>query len=96
MYIDFNEEGLKFKVGENVRISKDEQIFAKGHVPSQSEKAFTNQKVKSTVPWTHVISNLNREKIDGTFYKKELQKTNQKVFRVEKVIKRKDNKLYVK
>ena len=80
MYIDFNEEGLKFKVGENVRISKDEQIFAKGHVPSQSEKAFTNQKVKSTVPWTHVISNLNREKIDGTFYKKELQKTNQKVF----------------
>ena len=61
MYIDFNEEGLKFKVGENVRISKDEQIFAKGHVPSQSEKAFTNQKVKSTVPWTHVISNLNRE-----------------------------------
>ena len=96
MYIDFNEEGLKFKVGENVRISKDEQIFAKGHVPSQSEKAFTNQKVKSTVPWTHVISNLNREKIDGTFYKKELQKTNQKVFWVEKVIKRKDNKLYVK
>ena len=96
MYIDFNEEGLKFKVGENVRISKDEQIFAKSHVPSQSEKAFTNQKVKSTVPWTHVISNLNREKIDGTFYKKELQKTNQKVFRVEKVIKRKDNKLYVK
>ena len=80
MYIDFNEEGLKFKVGENVRISKDEQIFAKGHVPSQSEKAFTNQKVKSTVPWTHVISNLNREKIDGTFYKKEVQKTNQKVF----------------
>ena len=94
MYVDFNKKGLKFKVGENVRISKDEQIFAKGHVPSQSEKAFTNQKVKSTVPWTHVISNLNREKIDGTFYK--LQKTNQKVFRVEKVIKRKDNKLYVK
>ena len=96
MYVDFNKKGLKFKVGENVRISKDEQIFAKGHVPSQSEKAFTNQKVKSTVPWTHVISNLNREKIDGTFYKKELQKTNQKVFWVEKVIKRKDNKLYVK
>ena len=96
MYIDFNQEDLKSKVGENVRISKDEQIFAKGHVPSQSEKAFTNQKVKSTVPWTHVISNLNREKIDGTFYKKELQKTNQKVFRVEKVIKRNNNKLYVK
>ena len=96
MYIDFNEEGLKFKVGENVRISKDEQIFAKGHVPSRSEEAFILQKVKSTVPWAHVISDLNGEKIDGTFYKKELQKTNQKMFRVEKLIKRKDNKLYVK
>ena len=31
----------------------------------------------------------------GTFYKKELQKTNQKEFRVEKVIKRKGDKLYV-
>ena len=36
------------------------------------------------------------EKIVGTFYKKELQKTSQKEFRVEKVIKRKDDKLYVK
>ena len=48
------------------------------------------------MPWTHVIGDLNGEKIDGTFYKNELQKTDQKVFRVEKVIKRKDNKLYVK
>ena len=32
----------------------------------------------------------------GSFYEKELQKTNQKEFRIEKVIKRKGNKLYVK
>ena len=32
----------------------------------------------------------------GSFYEEELQKTNQKEFRIEKVIKRKDNKLYVK
>ena len=32
----------------------------------------------------------------GTFYEKEFQKTNQKEFRVEKVIKRKGYKLYVK
>ena len=32
----------------------------------------------------------------GSFYEKELQKTNQKEFRIEKVIKRKENKLYVK
>ena len=48
------------------------------------------------MPWTHVISDLNRKEIIETFYEKELQKTNQKRFRVEKVIKRKGDKLYVK
>ena len=46
--------------------------------------------------WTYVISDLEGEEIVGTFYKKELQKTNTKEFRVEKVIKRKSDKLYVK
>ena len=45
--------------------------------------------------WTYLISGLNRKGIVGTFYKKELQKTNQKEFRVEKVIKRKGDKLHV-
>ena len=48
------------------------------------------------MPWTYVISDLNGEEIVGTFYEKQFQKTNQKYFRVEKVIKRKDDKLYVK
>ena len=39
---------------------------------------------------------LNGEPITGTFYEQELQKTNQKEFRIEKVIKRKGNTLYVK
>ena len=46
--------------------------------------------------WTYFISDLNGKEIVGTFYKKALQKTNRKNFRVEKVIKRKGNKLYVK
>ena len=46
--------------------------------------------------WTYVISHLKGEEIVGTLYEKELQKTNQKEIRVEKVIKRKDDKLYVK
>ena len=37
----------------------------------------------------HVINDLNREEIIGTFYEKELQKKNQEEFRIEKVIKRK-------
>ena len=52
--------------------------------------------VKNAVPWTYVISDLNGEEIVGTFYEKELQKANQKVFRVEKVIEIKGDKLYVK
>ena len=44
---------------------------------------------------TYVINDLNCKKIVGTFYEKELQKTNQKEFRIETVVKRKSDKLYV-
>ena len=54
------------------------------------------KKVKNTVPWTHVINNLIGEEIVGTLYENELQKTNQKEFRTEKVINRKCDKLYEK
>ena len=53
------------------------------------------KQVKNIVPWTYVINNLNGEEVFGTFYEKELQKINQKEFRIEKVIKKKGNKLYV-
>ena len=71
-------------------------IFAKEYAPNWSEEVFVVNKIKNTVPWTYVISDLNDEEIVGTFYEKELQKTNQEEFRIEKVIKRKGNKLYVK
>ena len=54
------------------------------------------KKVKNIIPWTNIISDLKREEIVGTFYENELQKANQKEIRIEKVIKRKVNKLYVK
>ena len=54
------------------------------------------KKVKNTIPWTYVINDLNGEEIRGTFYEKEFQKTNQEEFRIEKVIRRKGDKLYVK
>ena len=53
-------------------------------------------KVKNTVPWAYVINDLNGEEIVGTVYENKLQKTKQKEFRIEKVIKRKGDKLYVK
>ena len=52
------------------------------------EKFFVIKKVKNTVTWTYVINDLNDEKIIGTFYEKELQKTNQKEFRIEKLNKK--------
>ena len=54
------------------------------------------KKFKNIVPWVYVINDLNGEEIIGTFYEKELQKTNQQTFRIEKVIKKKGDKLYVK
>ena len=91
-----NGKDPKFKVGDHVRISKFENVFAKHYTPDWSEEIFIVKKIKNNVPWTYIISDLNGEEIVGSFYEKELQKTNQKEFRIEKVIKRKGNKLYVK
>ena len=54
-----------------------------------SEESFGIKKVKNTVLLTYFISDLNDEEIVGTFYEKELQKTNQEALRIEKVIKKK-------
>ena len=71
-------------------------FFANSYTPNWSEEVFVIKKVKNTVPWTYVINDFNEKEIAGTFYQNELQKTDQKEFRIEKVIKRKGNKLYVK
>ena len=59
----------KFKVGEDVRISKYKNIFAKGYTPNWSEKVFVINKIKNTVPWTYAISDLNGEEITGSLMK---------------------------
>ena len=79
-----------------MRISKYKNISAKGYTPNWSEEVFRVSKIKNTVPWTYVINDLNGGKIIGTIYEKEVQKTNQKEFRIEKIIKKKGDKLYVK
>ena len=84
-----NDKDPKFKIGDQVRISKYKNIFVKGYTPSWSEEVFVIKKVKNTVPYLYVINYLNGDEIIGTFYEKELQKTNQKEFRIEKVIKKK-------
>ena len=93
---DSNKKNPKFKVGEHVRISKYKNIFAKRYASNWSEEIFIVSKIKNTVPWNYTISDLNGEEITGSFYKNELQKTNQKEFRIQKILKRKGDKLYVK
>ena len=93
---EVNDEDLKFKVGDHVRISKYKNIFAKSYTPNFSEEVFVIKDIKNTAPWTYVMNDINGEQIIGTFYEKKLQKTNNKKFRIEKIIKKKGNKLYVK
>ena len=91
-----NKEDPKFKVGDHVRISKYKNIFAKRYTSNWSEEVFVIDKINDTVSWTYAISDLNGEEITGSFYEKELQKTNQKEFRIENVVKKKGDKLCVK
>ena len=78
-----NNTDLKFKIGDIFRISKYKKYLCKRLHLNWSE-------------WTYVIRALNGEEIVGRFYKKELEKTYQKEYRVKKVVKRKGNKLHVK
>ena len=99
-YIDIDKEvnnkDPKFKIGYHVRISKYKNIFAEGHTPNWSEEIFVIKEIKNTVSWAYVINDLKGGEIIGTFYEKEMQKTDQKEFRIKKVLKKKGNKLYVK
>ena len=87
IYIDsskeIHDEDLKFKISDIVTIRK--YI----NVPNWFEEMFLIKKVKNAVPWMYVISYVKGEETVGRFYEKELKKTNQREFRVEKVIKRK-------
>ena len=93
---DSNKRNPKFKVGDHVRISKYKNIFAKGYAPNWSEEIFVIKNVKNIVQWIYVINDLNGEEITGRFYEKRIAKTNQKEFRIKKIIKRKGDKLCVK
>ena len=76
---DSNEKDPKFNNGDHVRVWKYKNIFAKGYTQNWSEEVFVFSKIKDTVPWTYVISDLNGKPITGSFYEKELQKNSQKI-----------------
>ena len=89
--------GLKFKSGDSVRISKFRDLFEKGYTPNWSNEIFKIKKVQMTNPTTYILEDEEKKPILGGFYEKELQKvTYPDVYLVEKVIKRKRNKVLVK
>ena len=75
---------------------ENNDIFAKDYTPSWSKEVFMIKEVKNTVQCTYVISYFNVEEIVGTFYEKEVKRTNQTEFRPQKVQKKNCDKLYVK
>ena len=75
----------KFKLNDIVRISKLRGHFRKGYLPSWSSETFKIKTVKDTVPVTYEIEDLQGNEITGSFYEKELQLTDQKVFWYKKL-----------
>ena len=86
----------KFSVGDEVRISKNKMTFEKGYTTRWTEEIFTIKEIQNTNPITYKLEDLQGEKIKGTFYEPELQKTEQQVFRIEKIIEKRKNKSLVK
>ena len=85
-------EKPKFRIGDRVRISKyKRKLFDKGFTPNWTEEIFVINEILNTKPVTYRLVDLQGEAVTGSFYEQELQKTNQEIFRIEKVIRR-DNK----
>lgn len=90
-------EENKFKINDFVRISKFKTIFEKGYTPNWTTEIFRVAKVLHTNPIPYSLSDLNDKQIKGCFYAYELQRTqNHEIYLVEKILKRKGNKIFVK
>ena len=87
----------KFKIGDRVRLSLVKNIFEKSYETNWTEEIFEIYDIKySNVPY-YYLKDLNNEKLDGTFYEQELQKTKQNdLYIIEKILKTNKDKIYVK
>jgi hypothetical protein len=84
-------------VNDYVRISKYKSIFAKGYTPNWSTELFKIVKIQVTNPVTYLLEDTFGEPVMGAFYELELQKAKYSdVYLVERILRRKGNKVYVK
>jgi len=71
-------------------------MFEKAYTPKWTEEVFTVSKIQYTDPPTYKIKDYNNDKIQSTFYEQELQKTNQQLYRIAKIIRKRGDKSLVK
>ena len=78
-----------FHIGDKVRISVSKRLFEKGSTSNWSEEIFEiSDVVRTTTPIVYKIKDLADEEIEGSFYKEQLQKTNQTIYRIDRVIRK--------
>ena len=86
------------KVGDCVRLNKKFRLFKKGYLPGWTEEVFV---IRDSIPGpvaTYELEEWDGTQLQGTFYKQDLQKvrvSDDDIFGIEKVVKRKGNKLLV-
>ncbi|KAL6418577.1 hypothetical protein ACFW04_011995 [Cataglyphis niger] len=86
----------KFKPNDPVRVSKFKTIFEKGFTPNWTE-IFRITKVQRTNSVTYLLKDTRNEPIAGGFYEHELLRVSDPdVYLVEKVLRRRGDKVYVK
>jgi len=87
----------KFKVGDHVRVSKYKHLFEKGFTPNFTAESFVVTAVKPTNPVTYRLKDYQGQPIQGGFYQEELTSVKYPdVYLIEKVLKRRGNRLFVK
>ena len=83
-------------MGDEVRITKKKKVFEKGYTTRWTEEIFTITEIRDTNPVTYKLADLQGEEIKGTFYEPELQKTEQQIYRIEKILEKANGKSFVK
>ena len=87
----------RFHANDPVRVSKFKTIFEKGYTPNWSTEVFRIAKVQRTNPVTYLLKDYRGEVIAGGFYEHELLKvSNPDVYLVEKVLRRRGERVFVK
>ena len=87
----------KLKVGDRVRLNKKYRVFKKSYLPGWTEEVFLVVRVTLGVVPTYKINEWDGTPLTGTFYGEDLQKVmDDALFRVEKIVKRKGDKVLVR